>query len=327
MKISVIIPVYNSEQYLEKCLLSIMNQTYSDLEILCINDGSTDRSGEILSVLAQQDSRLQVITQENSGVSVARNRGLELATGEWVSFIDSDDELEQDMYETLTSLALQYDADIAHCGYRRMCLDGTHKDVMGTGNLLIQTSAEASECLIKGIYFSGGLWNKIFQRTLLSALRFDPTLTINEDVLFNVQAFKRAQTIVFWDIPKYHYFERTQSTCICTNEIIQRQNIIRAADKMLSIYEGDTLEGACIDRLLNNLIGLYRCYVLHLNEFSNWKSECELLHRQIRNREYKGQSKRSKLNYRFMRCLPHLYRFIYRIYNHIRTPNWDVRSR
>ena len=96
MKLSLIVPVYNTRAYLEKCMESLLNQTWTDLEILCVNDGSTDYSGEILDKFARRDSRVQVISQENRGLSAARNAGLRRATGEYVCFVDSDDVLELD---------------------------------------------------------------------------------------------------------------------------------------------------------------------------------------------------------------------------------------
>ena len=133
--ISVIVPVYNSEKYLKACIDSIIKQTYTDLEIICVNDGSTDGSLEILREFACMDSRVVVHSQENHGVSTARNVGLKFAHGEFVSFIDSDDEMELDMYELLIQTQNEYQADIVHCGYKRICRNGTIKEVFGTGTV------------------------------------------------------------------------------------------------------------------------------------------------------------------------------------------------
>lgn len=322
MRISVIIPVYNSERYLEKCLSSVIAQTYHDLEILCIDDGSTDNSSKILQMYAARDPRINVFSQKNSGVSAARNRGLELATGEWISFVDSDDELELDMYEILISLAIEHNADIAHCGYKRMCLDGTTKDVCGTGMLLVQNSAEASKCMLEGTYFSNSLWNKLYRRTLFDDVWFDPSLKINEDVLVNVQVFAKANKLAFIDVPKYHYFEREQSACNTTMELRKKQDCVEAAEKMLSLHRGGELESVCADRLMRTLIDLYRYYVLNNRET---KTECDRIHQKICCLGYEGISARNRWNYRFMRCLPTLYRLVYSLYDRIRTPNWDIK--
>ena len=101
MKISVIVPVYNCAPYVERCIRSILEQTYSNLEIICVDDGSSDDSGKILDVLACEDARIRVIHQKNTGASAARNAGIDVATGELITFVDSDDAIEPDMYETL----------------------------------------------------------------------------------------------------------------------------------------------------------------------------------------------------------------------------------
>lgn len=195
--ISVIIPVYNSAPYLEQCLNSVLSQTYPNLEVICVDDGSTDISKHIIQKFVEEDSRVILVSQPNSGVSTARNAGLDIAHGEYITFVDSDDEIEPDMYETLLDLLLRYKADIAHCGYKKMHLDGTVKDVLGTGELLVQDSSEASKCLITGQHFVGSPCTKLYKQELFSNIRFVPELKINEDVLVNAQLFNRAQKIVF----------------------------------------------------------------------------------------------------------------------------------
>lgn len=115
--ISVIIPVYNAAMYLRDCLESILNQSYKDLEIILVNDGSTDRSGEICWCYQNKYNNIRVVYQENQGVSKARNQGINLARGEYISFIDADDWLEKNYYECLLYLLTKYDADVSMCDY------------------------------------------------------------------------------------------------------------------------------------------------------------------------------------------------------------------
>ena len=117
---TVIVPVYNTAPYLKECFASISSQTYQRLEIIPVDDGSTDGSSELLDEIAGKDTRIKVVHKENGGVSSARNKGLELAHGEYISFVDSDDLLEPDMYETPISTAERYNAAIAHCSYSRL---------------------------------------------------------------------------------------------------------------------------------------------------------------------------------------------------------------
>lgn len=118
-KVSIIIPVYNVEQYLERCLNSIVNQTLKDIEIICVNDGSKDSSLLILEDFASRDNRIKIVNKENEGQSVARNIGVEMATGEYLGFVDSDDWVDSDYYEKLYNSAKKYNCDIACAGYKR----------------------------------------------------------------------------------------------------------------------------------------------------------------------------------------------------------------
>ena len=127
IRISVIVPVYNLQDDLERCVVSIMAQTYSNLEIILIDDGSTDRSRDVIQKLAEMDGRIVPVYKENGGVTSARLAGLRKATGEYIGFVDGDDEIEPDMYEFLLKNALDYNADISHCGYQMVFDDGRVK--------------------------------------------------------------------------------------------------------------------------------------------------------------------------------------------------------
>lgn len=322
--ISVIIPVYNTENYLRNCVESVQRQTYSDLQILLIDDGSTDTSPSICDTLAAEDSRIQVIHQTNRGVSAARNAGLELAKGDYFAFVDSDDLLEPDIYETLLGLAMEFDADIAHCGYKRIQLDGTTKDIQGTGKLLPQDSEEAVECLLTGKYFVGSLWNKLYRRELFFNVRFDTSLKINEDVLANVQVFLQAKKLVFLDVPKYNYFERKGSSCVRTEQLRKSRDCVAASEKIRKICSGTRLEPICAKRLYSALTQLYR--VCLLDGSSSAKVEQKEIHQRVCEvlPQCAKLSYRSRNNYRLMRIAPHFYRAVYPVYNRIRKPNWDL---
>ena len=116
-KISIIIPIYNSEQYLASCLDSVINQTIRDIEIICVNDGSTDNSAKIIEEYAHKDNRVKVLHKENGGQTSSRRAGLELATSEYIGFVDSDDWIDSDMYERMLSVAEQYQTDMVSSGY------------------------------------------------------------------------------------------------------------------------------------------------------------------------------------------------------------------
>lgn len=322
--ISVIVPVYNSEQYLRNCLNSIVAQTYADMEIICINDGSTDNSKEILEEFSARDSRFRIVDQVNSGASAARNHGLELAQGEFIAFVDSDDELVTTMYQTLLNLADEYDADIAHCGYKKIEQNGVTRDVGGTSMLLVQNATESVRCLITGKYFTGGVCNKLYHREIVSKIKFDECLKINEDVLFNFEAFSRSKCTVFYDVPLYYYYERERSSCKRIMQLKKSLDCLQVAEQMYATCLGNDLAREAANKLFYNLTGSYRAYLFSDQIDSKHKKE------EIKNRVKdimplcENIPTKYRLNYCFMRAFPRSYKVLYKIYDNIRVPNWDI---
>lgn len=174
--ISVIVPVYNVEPYLRKCLDSVVYQTYRDLEILIIDDGSTDGSGRICDEY-RNDERVKVFHTENRGLSAARNLGLENAAGDWIGFVDSDDWIEPDMYEVLIKRALETGADVVECGY---IIEYVTKQKKCSVTQKIIPSAESVSALING-KIQTRVWNKIYRGKLFSGTRF-PDSRCFEDI-------------------------------------------------------------------------------------------------------------------------------------------------
>jgi len=169
--ISIIIPVYNVELYLEKCIESVINQTYKNLEIILIDDGSPDHCGEICEQFALKDKRIRVIHKENGGLSSARNIGLELFTGDYIGFVDSDDWIENSMYERLLEKAIEVDASIVQCGYQIMTMDGRIKR-----KHVFRDEVFITNQLILDAYFSQTnihvvVWNKLYKRNLFENVR------------------------------------------------------------------------------------------------------------------------------------------------------------
>ena len=138
--LSIIIPAYNIESYIGRCLDSLLNQTYEDLEIIVVDDGSTDNTLSIIKEYCNKDDRITVIHKENEGVSVARLTGMKKAKGEYVGFVDGDDIVEQDMFEFLMNNAKKYNADISHCGYVMDFPDGHSDYYYNTGKIIVQNN-------------------------------------------------------------------------------------------------------------------------------------------------------------------------------------------
>ena len=177
--ISVIIPVYGVEKYISQCLESVINQTYKNLEIIVVNDGTKDRSADIAKEYAAKDSRIKVYDFENGGLSVARNRGLEIATGEYISYLDSDDWLDTKMYETLLEAAMKNDADMVKCGIIET--NGVTEDKITFRDIKIINN-EQNKAFEN--YFNGMLWtlawNGLYKNELAKKVKF-PDNVVHED--------------------------------------------------------------------------------------------------------------------------------------------------
>lgn len=206
--ISVIIPVYNAEKHLEKCVRSVFSQTYRNLEIILVDDGSTDNSLVICEGLKKVDSRVLVIHQNNGGVSSARNKGLDVASGDYIGFVDSDDWIEPKMYETLYHLAKKHRADIAACGYVEERINGTFLTRSAQSDKIVLNQKEALEMALGYDYFKGFLWNKLFSSKIFNSgkkIRLDEEIHISEDLLCVCKCILKSRLLVFDSEPLYHY--------------------------------------------------------------------------------------------------------------------------
>ena len=222
-KISVIIPVYNVEQYLPQCLDSLKNQILSDLEFICINDGSVDGSLDILQAYAAEDHRFVIINQKNRGQGYARNKGLEAASGEYIGFVDPDDWVEPDMYEQMYNLAEKYNADTVECNYEHY-IESPKTVTTMPGNIK-RPLPETSDGILsynwtqlpgQHLIWSGphAVWNKIFSKKMINDehIRFTEG-TLAEDALFTIHS--RICSLRTIQCPKifYHYRTRQDSAC------------------------------------------------------------------------------------------------------------------
>ena len=242
-KISVVVPVFNIEKYVERCAYSILNQTYANLEIIMVDDGSTDGSGKIIDQIAANDSRVKVIHKENGGVTSARMAGIKSATGEWIGFVDGDDEVEPDMFRHLLQNAITYQADISHCGYQMVFPDGRIDYYYNTGLLAQQDKTTALKEVLSGSKIEPGLWNKLFHKTLFHSLLHDnsmPTdIKINEDLLMNYFLFKEANRAVYEDFCPYHYILRKGSAAT-SKKCYHVTDPLRVRDMIRKDLHGDT---------------------------------------------------------------------------------------
>ena len=208
-KISVIIPIYNVEKYLKRCIESVIKQTYSDLEIILVDDGSQDGCAKICDEYKKKDERIIVIHKKNGGLSDARNVGLKVATGEIISYIDSDDYLDLDMYEKMIKAMEEKNADIVVCGTNIDYEDG-HTKVKCEKE---EKSFNREEALIELNSFKSfdmAVWNKLYKREVVDKIEF-PVGKKSEDYFVMYQYFARAKKVVIINQAKYHYFQRSNS--------------------------------------------------------------------------------------------------------------------
>lgn len=213
--ISVIVPAFNVESTIIRTLDSILAQTYPEIEVIVVDDGSVDETGRVIDNYASQHKQVMAIHTKNQGVTTARLTGVAQASGEWIGFVDGDDEIEPDMYELLLKNAERYGADISHCGYQMVFADGRISYFHNTGCLVQQDRTTGLKDLLDGSMVEPGLWNKLFRKTLFQSLLhttvMDRSIKINEDLLMNYILFSNANKSVFQDICKYHYLVRSTS--------------------------------------------------------------------------------------------------------------------
>lgn len=213
MLLSIIVPVYNVEQYLEQCILSLVHQSYRSIEILLIDDGSSDGSSAICDEWAKKDQRIHVFHTENHGVSHARNVGLEQARGDYIGFVDSDDWIDPDMYEIMMKKIVAAQAEICGGGYVHEF--GSHstyplkmekEQELSRDTVLVSVFGRAQPKLLEC-----GVWDKVFSRKILHDLRFREDVTHAEDMLFFWQAMKNVKKFIYLPLFKYHYRMRIGS--------------------------------------------------------------------------------------------------------------------
>lgn len=211
VKISIIIPVYKVEKYLDKCVESVVGQTYKNLEIILVDDGSPDNCPVMCDEWAQKDSRIKVIHKQNGGLSSARNVGLDACTGDYIGFVDSDDWIEPDMYEYLLNIGTKNNADVSRCEFviEAKNSDST-VDSQNDSELKVVSGDELIIELVNGDYNEGIMCNKLYKRRLFDSVRFKEGITI-EDCLANYYIYKQQVTLVSSFAVKYHYLQRGDS--------------------------------------------------------------------------------------------------------------------
>ncbi|MFR8226521.1 MAG: glycosyltransferase family 2 protein [Lachnospirales bacterium] len=265
--ISIIVPVYKVERYLDRCVESIISQTFTELEIILVDDGSPDRSGVMCDEWARKDKRIRVFHKKNGGLSDARNYGLEVATGEYLAFIDSDDWIDNDMMQILYDAIQTYGADIAECSWRCIYQDRIEEETENTGEYITGNNIFALHGEIQWKYFKSIACNKLYKKEVFRNVRF-PVGKLHEDEYTTHLAFYNARRLVYVDLSKYNY-DRTREDSITASFCEKNLDVIDALQSRLDFfYEKGLVEVQQeMENLYFNILldRLYKCYVYKIH--------------------------------------------------------------
>lgn len=210
--ISIIIPVYNVERYLNRCIESVVNQTFKDIEIILVDDGSPDNSPQLCDEWSKKDNRIKVVHKKNEGLGLARNTGMQHATGEFIAFIDSDDYVDLKMYEILYKKALTHNADIVYCGHKYGLKDGTYEDRSDFKEEKIFDNKEDLKKQsinyfypLNGQYMMMSVWHSIYKREVIKTDFYSEREVVSEDLHFQLSAILNSKKIVYIPDCLYYY--------------------------------------------------------------------------------------------------------------------------
>ncbi len=239
-KVSVVVPIYNVEAYLPRCVDSILQQTYTNLEIILVDDGALDNSGTIVDKYAQTDTRVIPVHKENGGLSDARNAGIDIATGDYICFVDSDDVIHSEYVETLLKLCVENECDIAQCRFEWSTEDSFSED-KGSGEVIFYDSMG----ILDAIYSEKNVetvvaWNKLYKRDLFKQIRY-PKGRIHEDEATSYKLFYEAKKIARIDRVLYLYYQNMDSITK-KKYSLKRLDILWALEERMSFFKEKGLE-------------------------------------------------------------------------------------
>lgn len=315
--ISIIVPVFNLENELPRCLNSVLAQTYQNIEVVVVDDGSSDNSADVMRLYASKDRRVKPVFQANGGVTSARLHGVKESSGQWIGFVDGDDEIEPDMYKHLLKNTAAYHADISHCGYQMCFEDGRIHYFHNTGYLAQQDKTTALKELLSGSRIEPGLCNKLFHKNLFHSLLHEEIMPfdikINEDLLMNYFLFSAAEQTVFEDWCPYHYIVRGASA----SRAKLNEHKIYDPIKVKEIIRKDApteLHDAARQAYLNTCINTYHAL---LGSGSKYQKDLSYVRNLIAEESdvFSTLGKKRKLMANMIVHVPGIYRPLYAVYS------------
>lgn len=290
-KLSIIVPVYNGEKYIRKCIDSILNQSFKDMEIIVINDGSTDTTEEILKTYLEKDKRIKLINNKNSGPAAARNKGIKAARGNYIGFVDSDDYIELTMYEKLYESAEKKNVEVIMCGYRDInSFNNTSEIIKSNLEAYKVYYKEAIRTIIRSFteyknygYFS--LCNKIYSKKLLenNNLYLDEKRDHGEDWWFNINVFLKLNSVVDIGEPLYNYVHINSQSLMCKYREDQFDLFLDGRYKVLDTIPKELINE---DALNENFILEFSSYIIRtFKEVKDKKKRRSLIDKVLSNKE------------------------------------------
>lgn len=271
-KVSVVVPVYNVEEYLEECLLSILNQTLSDIEVICVDDGSVDRSADILKEYAKKDNRIKIITQQNGKQGKARNAGVEISSGEYIGFVDSDDYIQANFYETLYNAAKKHNADIACTNiYRKRKTLGSYKIKYEKEEVFENIEDKMSAAYVPSYNY---VWNKIYKKDALikSGVKFVEGMFF-EDIEYTIKVLYYLNKMVTVPNTGYIYRESNVSTVkklVCDKK---QDDLVKAKTSMINFAQSNGIKIDKKFRLIKK--SEIKLFGIKILKIYYWKNEAE----------------------------------------------------
>lgn len=311
--VSIIIPVYNCEKYLRENVESVIEQSHRNLEVIYVDDGSTDQSASILRSYAEKDPRIVIVPQENQGVSSARNTGLQRAKGEYIAFVDADDYIDSRYVEGLLRSMRDTDADISCCG---LVLHRPDKEILlhDAKECCVWNRTEALEHLVTGKMMEPGVVAKMFRREVLRGVSFEPSIRYNEDYLFDLRAFCNSDKVVFCGGIYYYYILHRSSATTSAPLLGQIEDVTRVAEIAMELPVEETITALLKRRKYIGYLTAYNSLLYESGE------KIETMKRELRgkivgNKAYYrsvGLTKREYFFYCGISVCPGLYKYIFR---------------
>lgn len=252
--ISIIVPVYNAENYIERCVKSILNQTYKNIEVLLIDDGSVDNSYMICEKLAKENEKVIFVHQKNYGVSATRNKGIEMANGKYIGFVDVDDFIEDKMYENMYNILKAEQADISMCYFNVVYAEEYSKKISNKVQIKKLNKEELYACLLNE-KIQGFVWNKLYRKEIIEkfSVKFSQDIKIAEDTLFNVEYISKIRTGVVLENQLYNYFQNVNGAYL-RNYNENWNTILHAYEKIIENYKKEKLSEQIYIKLYLNFI-------------------------------------------------------------------------